>query len=93
MPQAGEMDEPPDPLDIRLLGPVAVVSAPDCIAQLLEQPRACGRRRWRSILAVHPPPPKVELLRTSMGRNVLTQREDDRRGYILVGLQTDKSVN
>lgn len=38
-------------------------------------------------------PPKVELPRAFSERNVLRQKEDDGRGYTLVGLQTDKFVN
>lgn len=35
----------------------------------------------------------VELLGGVHGRNVLTMQQDDNDSYILIGLQTDKTVN
>ncbi|MGH8594903.1 MAG: hypothetical protein ACREV3_13965 [Gammaproteobacteria bacterium] len=44
MPLPVEQDEPPDPIDIGVLGSDAVVQPPDDVADLVEQPGLAARR-------------------------------------------------
>jgi hypothetical protein len=74
---AGKKDKSLYPVEISLLRAVAVVTAPDGIAHLIEQPR-------RLVIARH----RFRLIRVHSEGNVLTAREDDMTKLQIGGLRS-----